>query len=519
MSSNGQVVEHPLLAAAGCAAGALTAAARAAAWQLADDQVQDAIALSLQIEARNAALRATLIAEANTRCLRDRTQSTTTEGWLAGRYRLSTPDARARVEQSDVLARHPRVADALTEGAVTVEQAAVIAQTLDRVADLPLVEPDKREQAAEFLVEQAAALIPRELERAGQQIVAHLTRTPSVDDPAEADAVARERRRAEEEAEAAVRDRACWRHRLRPGRRGRGTLDTGPIGDALVKAWEHRAGKKHPGTDGFQDDRSRDQRLGQALLDLIAADLGQPPLPRPSTGTCNEEPDEADENDETDLTTPLFDQPVEPLFDQRLCDLPQCDGSMCEDDAQAPEASPRRPGPISTRAVLAVTVTLAELRAALAGCAGAGGMLDTGVALTAAELRLLACDAGIIPAVLDSPSQVLDLGRATKEWNMAQRRALAIRDRGCVAPGCDREPFACQAHHRFRWADGGPTDINNGALLCDFHHHQVHRQHWQVILAANGHPALIPPTSIDREQRPIQHHRYRLQLLTTTWRT
>jgi hypothetical protein len=121
--------------------------------------------------------------------------------------------------------------------------------------------------------------------------------------------------------------------------------------------------------------------------------------------------------------------------------------------------------------------------------------------------------------VLGSPSQVLDLGRATKEWNMAQRRALAIRDRGCVAPGCDREPFACQAHHRFRWADGGPTDINNGALLCDFHHHQVHRQHWQVILAANGHPALIPPTSIDREQRPIQHHRYRLQLLTTTWRT
>jgi hypothetical protein len=147
-------------------------------------------------------------------------------------------------------------------------------------------------------------------------------------------------------------------------------------------------------------------------------------------------------------------------------------------------------------------------------------MLDTGVPLTPAELRLLACDAGIIPAVLDSPSQVLDLGRATRNWTIAQRRALAIRDRGCVAPGCDYAPGACDGHHSvITWAEGGPTDLDNGALLCDFHHHQVHRQGWQVILAANGYPALIPPTSIDPDQRPRQHHRFRLQLLTTKQRT
>ena len=74
------------------------------------------------------------------RGLRERTQSTTTERWLADRYRLSTPDARARVEQSHVFVRHPRLTDALTDGAVTVEQAAVIAKALDEVADLPLVE-------------------------------------------------------------------------------------------------------------------------------------------------------------------------------------------------------------------------------------------------------------------------------------------------------------------------------------------------------------------------------------------
>jgi len=122
--------------------------------------------------------------------------------------------------------------------------------------------------------------------------------------------------------------------------------------------------------------------------------------------------------------------------------------------------------------------------------------------------------------VLGSPSQVLDLGRATRNWTIAQRRALAIRDRGCVAPGCDYPPSACDAHHAvLTWAEGGPTDLDNGALLCDFHHHQVHRQGWRVLLAANGYPALIPPTSIDPDQRPRQHHRFRLQLLSTKRRT
>src|SRR6188472_3298078 len=111
MCSNdlGLVEQQPLLAAAGCASQALGTAARASAWQLADDQVQDAIALSLQIEARNTALRAALLAEADLRGLRDRTQSTSTERWLEGRYRLSATDARARVEQSAAFARHPAV--------------------------------------------------------------------------------------------------------------------------------------------------------------------------------------------------------------------------------------------------------------------------------------------------------------------------------------------------------------------------------------------------------------------------
>ena len=128
--------------------------------------------------------------------------------------------------------------------------------------------------------------------------------------------------------------------------------------------------------------------------------------------------------------------------------------------------------------------------------------------MSAAALRMLACDALVVPAVLGTSSEVLDLGRAHREFNRAQRRATALRDRGCVAPGCDQPPSACHVHHMWWWIEGGPTDLDNAALLCGFHHRMVHRQGWTMSLAPNGYPQLTPPTSIDPQQRPRQHHRF-----------
>jgi hypothetical protein len=156
--------------------------------------------------------------------------------------------------------------------------------------------------------------------------------------------------------------------------------------------------------------------------------------------------------------------------------------------------------------VLTVTTTVEGLRSGLAKA----GRLDTGLALSAAALRMLACDALVVPAVLGTTSEVLDLGRAQRDFNFnrAQRRAAALRDRGCVAPGCDQPPSACHAHHMWWWIEGGPTDLDNAALLCGFHHRRVHRQGWAMTLAANGYPQLIPPKTIDPRQRPRQHHRF-----------
>ena len=495
----GQLADHPLLAGADCASTSLASAVRAGAWQLSDGQVQDAISTALRVQAQAAALLGVLVGEAESRTLRLQTQAVSTARWLGDHHHLSGRAAESMAATAGHLERHPRLAGAMAVGEVGVEHATVIGEALDAVAGLPCLEPGEAEDAATFLIDQGKVLSPRELARAGQQLVEALTRTPDVDDPAEASAVAREQQRAEEEAEAAARDRVSWRHRPRLGRRGRGVLDTGPVGDALVKAWEHQAGKPHPGSDGFQDTRTREERLGQALLDLIAAALGQP---SPTHGPSGSSGVEDDEPEAAHLCDPL------PLGD---------------DSPPSAQPQPRQAlGRVSARAVLAITVTLAELQAALASTSTPGataGMLDTGVPLTPAELRLWACDAGIIPAVLGTASQVLDLGRAARTSSTGQLRALAIRDRGCIAPGCDRPPAACDAHHCRTWADGGPTDLANMALLCSFHHHQVHRQHWQITLATNGWPALTPPTSIDPDQRPRQHHRFRLQLVTGRHRT
>jgi hypothetical protein len=104
---------------------------------------------------------------------------------------------------------------------------------------------------------------------------------------------------------------------------------------------------------------------------------------------------------------------------------------------------------------------------------GAGELLD-GTGLSPGEVRRLACNASLLPAVLGSHSEVLDLGRETRLFNAAQRKAMAIRDRHCRAEGCQVPAAWCEAHHLDPWSSGGRTDLDAGVLLCSFHHHRVH---------------------------------------------
>ncbi len=80
--------------------------------------------------------------------------------------------------------------------------------------------------------------------------------------------------------------------------------------------------------------------------------------------------------------------------------------------------------------------------------------------------------------IVDPEGEVLDLGRARRLANLAQRRALEVRDGRCAFPGCDAPVHWCDIHHLRRWEDGGGTDIGNLILLCRHHHGVVHRKGW-----------------------------------------
>lgn len=99
---------------------------------------------------------------------------------------------------------------------------------------------------------------------------------------------------------------------------------------------------------------------------------------------------------------------------------------------------------------------------------------DTGHDVSASEARRLACNAGVLPAVLDGSSLPLDLGRTQRFFTEHQRVALATQWTTCAASGCDR-PFAwCELHHRDPWSAGGTTDLADAIPLCGFHHQRIH---------------------------------------------
>lgn len=124
-----------------------------------------------------------------------------------------------------------------------------------------------------------------------------------------------------------------------------------------------------------------------------------------------------------------------------------------------------------TGATVVVTMTLETLQGGLASAA-----LDNGDRLSAATARRLACEAGIIPAVLGGRSEVLDLGRRRRYHSRAKRIAIAHRDKHCRWTGCDAPPSRCHVHHTTPWSHGGPTTTDQGRLYCSRHHHRIHQQ-------------------------------------------
>jgi hypothetical protein len=123
---------------------------------------------------------------------------------------------------------------------------------------------------------------------------------------------------------------------------------------------------------------------------------------------------------------------------------------------------------------------------------------SSGVPLSPATVRRLACEATILPIVMAGASVPLDAGRSRRLATHPQRRALRAAHRTCVVPGC-AVPFDwCQIHHVSDWLELGPTDLALLAPLCHRHHHMAHEGGWTLTLDPQRRATFLPPTPIAR---------------------
>jgi hypothetical protein len=122
------------------------------------------------------------------------------------------------------------------------------------------------------------------------------------------------------------------------------------------------------------------------------------------------------------------------------------------------------------------------------------GELEWGGTVGATTVQRYSCDSNLTRIVLDGASEVLDVGRTRRTATPAQRRALRVRDGGCVWPGCDRPASWTVPHHKEQWSrDHGPTNIRNLLSICHRHHRMLHEGSWELIRSDDGRVIAVPP--------------------------
>ena len=137
--------------------------------------------------------------------------------------------------------------------------------------------------------------------------------------------------------------------------------------------------------------------------------------------------------------------------------------------------------------------------------------LDNGDPVPIETMRRLACDAGIIPVVLNGAGVVLDQGRTRRLATAEQRTAIEAMQQTCSHPDCTVTIDDCRIHHIDPWRSGGRTDLARMAPLCEPHHHLVHEGGWRFDMSADRVATWTRPDGVvhwsgplvDRRPRPV----------------
>ena len=123
-------------------------------------------------------------------------------------------------------------------------------------------------------------------------------------------------------------------------------------------------------------------------------------------------------------------------------------------------------------------------------------------AVSVATAERHVCTSGLIAVSFSDEGKGMDLGRHERFHLPRQRTVLAARDGGCIVGDCDRPAAWCEVHHIVPWSEGGGTSVDDGVLLCRFHHMLFHNNGWRVIHDA-GYYSAVPPAAVDAGRTPV----------------
>jgi hypothetical protein len=425
----GAPVVHPLVRFTEALDGLLDDTIHAAAWTMSPAELQRVLPRLTRAAARLAEVELRVLHAADTASVGDDVGATNTAHWWAHVTGQRIPAARSATVLAEKLdGGHEAVRTALAAGRVQVAQARVIVAAVE---ELPtdLVGPELVSDAEADLVGLADLdgefrLDPKALRVAGRRVLEVVA--PEIAEAHEKDVLEREERDAETSAYLHLRHD------------GHGSV----IGKFKIPALHGAILTRH--------------------LTALAA-------PRHQDAVNGHGSDRGD----ADV------QPARSTWPVRLGE------AFCEYLVTRPTTGAGMPKAGGMAATVVVTMTLEQLRGGLKGSDKAA-VLDTGEPISASLARRLACEAGIIPAVLGSTSQPLDLGRKTRFHTEPQRIALMLRDGGCAVVGCDAPPGMTHAHHKDSWSSGGGTSIDRGVLLCGPHHRTAHDARYQLKTDSHG---------------------------------
>ena len=121
------------------------------------------------------------------------------------------------------------------------------------------------------------------------------------------------------------------------------------------------------------------------------------------------------------------------------------------------------------------------------------------------------CAGVVLRVALADNGRIEWLGTEERVFNRRQRRAIALRDAGCLIPGCGVPAAWCEIHHVHEHAKGGKTHTGNGVMLCWFHHRYLDLHGWEIRMD-HGVPQVRAPLWFDptRQWRAVTRSKPRL---------